>query len=78
LDEVENNGKNEALILVAGHPSETKVHDLSGDNIVYACNLPWVYCSDELKSSGMKAGGSRYQATLILIVCNVSLFTLRR
>jgi hypothetical protein len=69
VESLESNGSkkqdHEALILVSGRPSET-LHDLSGEDSMYACNLPWVYCDDA--NSSHKTSSSNIVVLLLMSV----------
>jgi len=65
---------NEAIILLSGPPSETELH-FSKQQTPYSCNLPWVYCSDQLNSSGGETGCGKFRSMALaafLVVALVS------
>ena len=57
---------NEALVLVAGHPSQSHLHDLKGEDKMYACNLPWVYCDDAMNLSNRRVASTAVSALIAL------------
>jgi hypothetical protein len=64
IEQTSNDKDHGALILVAGRPSDTQLHE-NGDRR-YACNLPWVYCENGMSSSG-RSGVSVLAVALITL-----------
>lgn len=52
VDQAANDQGHGPLVLVSGRPSDTKLHEQNVDHSKYRCNLPWVYCGDEISSAG--------------------------
>jgi hypothetical protein len=71
VKEALESGDNEALILVAGHPSQTHLQDLKSEDRMYACNLPWVYCDD-----AMNFADKRVVSTAVFTAIALSVFAL--
>lgn len=55
---------NEAIIFLAGPPSETELH-FSKQTTPYRCNLPWVYCSDASSSSCGETGLLKFRSVVL-------------
>ena len=56
----------EAIILVAEHPSESQFPEINNGNKKYACNLPWVYCADQPNSSSRNTNNSLIASVLVV------------
>eukprot|EP00956_Cyclotella_meneghiniana_P007259 scaffold9907_cov75-Cyclotella_meneghiniana.AAC.2 len=64
--EEEHMPTNEGIILVAGNPvTEKELDQLTGEDTIHSCDLPWVYC--QISYSGSTSSKSTYAAVTIAL-----------